>query len=83
MAEIKYINADGVANLVSNIKIKADATYATKDELSEVADKISQAGSAADRPTAASIGQCFFDTSLNKPIWFNGTDWVDYTGTTV
>ena len=83
MAEIKYINADGVVNLVNSIKAKTDATYATKDELSEVADKMNQAGGMADRPTDATVGQCYFDVDLNKPIWFNGTDWVDYTGTIV
>ena len=83
MAEINYINADGVVNLVSGIKNKADTTYATKAELSAIADKINIAGSAADRPTPAALGQCFFDVDLNKPIWFNGSDWVDYTGNIV
>ena len=83
MAEIKYINADGIADLVSGIKDKADDTYATKNELSEVASKVNQAGGSAARPTTASLGQCFFDIDLNKPIWFNGSDWVDYTGATV
>ena len=83
MAEINYVNADGVAKIASSIKAKADTTYATKNELSEVANKINKAGSTADRPSSATAGQCFFDIDLNKPIWFNGSDWVDYTGTTV
>ena len=44
---------------------------------------MNQAGSSADRPTTAVLGQCYFDTDLNKPIWFNGTNWVDYTGATI
>lgn len=28
-------------------------------------------------------GQCKFDTSLNKPIWWTGEKWVDATGTDV
>ena len=28
-------------------------------------------------------GFCFFDTSIGKPIWWNGTAWVDATGTAV
>ena len=83
MAEINYVNADGVAKIASSIKAKADTTYATKAELSAVANKINIAGSSADRPTTAVLGQCYFDTGLNKPIWFNGTDWVDYTGATI
>lgn len=33
--------------------------------------------------TSAEIGKEFFDTTLNKPIYWNGTAWVDATGTTV
>lgn len=36
----------------------------------------------SSRPSAKK-GQCFFDTKLNKPIWFDGTNWVDATGTIV
>lgn len=55
-------------------------------------------GSTADRPTindyypptagpkvGASIyvGYCYFDTTIGKPIYWNGTTWVDSTSTTV
>lgn len=30
-----------------------------------------------------SIGFMYFDTTLNKPIWWKGTGWVDATGTSV
>ena len=29
------------------------------------------------------VGQCVFDTILNKPKWWTGTKWVDATGTDV
>lgn len=37
------------------------------------------------RPTAASIGAggMIFDTTLGRPIWSTGTNWVDAAGTTV
>lgn len=39
------------------------------------------------RPTLTNhirdIGYMYFDTTLNKPIWWNGTNWVDATGTIV
>ena len=37
------------------------------------------------RPSASDVGQGsqFFDTTLNKPIWSNGTVWKDAAGTTV
>ena len=38
----------------------------------------------SSRPTADLVtGQCIFDTTLNKPIWYNGSNWVDSTGTQV
>lgn len=42
-------------------------------------------GSTSERPSLLSedVGYMYYDTTLNKPIWFNGTDWVDATGTTV
>ena len=45
-------------------------------------------GSTANRPISTAIlptpiGQFYFDTTLGFPIWWNGTDWVDATGTVV
>lgn len=45
-----------------------------------------RSGTTAQRSTVSpspEIGQNYFDTTLGKPIWFNGTNWVDATGTTV
>lgn len=38
-----------------------------------------------DRPLASDLGVSaqIFDTTLGKPIWSNGTDWVDATGAVV
>ena len=42
-------------------------------------------GSGKTRPTLTpdDIGFMFFDTILGKPIWWNGTDWVDATGKSI
>jgi hypothetical protein len=41
-------------------------------------------GDTASRPTFALIvGAMYFDTDLGIPIWYNGTAWVDATGTLV
>lgn len=40
-------------------------------------------GSSANRPKGSIMGQSYFDTSANKPIWWNGTGWVDSQGTYV
>ncbi|WP_424571546.1 glycosyl hydrolase family 28-related protein [Weissella soli] len=39
-------------------------------------------GATADRPSGQT-GLQWFDTTLGKPIWFNGTAWVDSSGNTV
>ena len=35
------------------------------------------------RPTVTVVGYNHFDTSLQKPIWWTGTKWVDSSGATV
>ena len=37
----------------------------------------------ASRPASPDNYQFHFDTTLNKPIWYNGSAWVDATGATV
>ena len=43
----------------------------------------SSVSSTASRPASPLPGQQHFDTTLGKPIWYDGTNWVDATGTTV
>jgi len=44
-------------------------------------------GTSANRPTSSVLGQQYFDTTLasgrGKPVWWNGTGFVDATGTYV
>ncbi|KUP24924.1 hypothetical protein [Paenibacillus sp. DMB5] len=41
-------------------------------------------GTTANRPTVGLyINKQYFDTTLGKPIWYNGTVWKDATGSTV
>ncbi len=40
-------------------------------------------GPTSDRPSSAYVGQPWFDTSLGKPIWWNGTNWIDADGNSV
>lgn len=48
-----------------------------------VIDPLHASGSTADRPTIVSVGFRYFDTTLGKPIWHNGTGWVDALGNAV
>lgn len=48
------------------------------------ASLIPASGSTADRPTnSLTVGQIYFDTTLNIPIWYKGSGWVNASGTTV
>jgi hypothetical protein len=40
-------------------------------------------GVTTNRPTDKTAGYQYFDTTLNKPIWYTGSKWVDATGTAV
>jgi len=41
-------------------------------------------GTTTQRPGMSTpSGIAYFDTTLGKPVWFNGTSWVDATGTLV
>lgn len=40
-------------------------------------------GPTEERPTEPIIGQQYYDTSINKPIWWSGSNWADSTGTNV
>ena len=42
------------------------------------------AGTTALRPsTSLQVGQIYFDTTINRPIWWDGTNWINAAGTVV
>lgn len=43
----------------------------------------STSGTTASRPVASNVGDFYFDITIGKPIWWNGSVWKDATGTTV
>ena len=41
-------------------------------------------GITANRPsTGLQVGQFYFDTTINRPIWWDGTNWINAAGTVV
>lgn len=49
-----------------------------------IADALTPAsGTTARRPTTKTVGYQYYDTTLGKPIWWNGTVWKDAAGVTV
>jgi hypothetical protein len=55
---------------------RKDATAVTH----VVAEVVS--GATAGRPAAPAVGTAYFDTTLGKPVWYNGTGWVNSSGAT-
>lgn len=37
-------------------------------------------GSTTNRPVGSVIGQFYLDTQVGKPVWWNGTTFIDATG---
>lgn len=51
-----------------------------KNELLALEAKMYATGSTVGRPLQPRVGQQYFDTTLNKPVFFSGKAWVDATG---
>lgn len=74
--------------LQSGAFIKRKITDTPTEALSFVNRKyVTLNGISGNRPTSSVIGQSYFDTSLasgrGKPVWWNGTGFVDGTGSYV
>jgi len=70
-----------IATYASTTKNDSTVSGATvKDALDEVAHP---SGATGLRPSTPSTGQYFFDTTLGIPVWYNGSNWVSCSGTTV
>lgn len=57
--------------------------YKDKEANVEILCSLDDAGTTANRPTSPVKNQFYLDETLGKPIWFDGTDWIDATGATV
>lgn len=57
--------------------------FTSIDNFTRAASKITY-GTTSQRPAVGLVtGQQYFDTSLGIPIWYNGTKWVNASGTAV
>lgn len=63
-----------------SFKINGNGTkYLGDDGEYHEVQQVSSYGTTANRPSNVSIGFQYFDTDLNRPIWWNGTEWVGAT----
>ena len=77
----KTLTASGVSVDLSPYTLKIDAVLKTVYEakIAELETKIQQltvkSGATTDRPATPVAGQMYYDTDLNAPVFYNGTEW--------
>jgi len=54
-----------------------------KTAVNALSSFLTQVDTTAKRPAKPALGQMYYDTTLGKPIWWNGSVWKDAGGTTV
>lgn len=82
-----YIKNQSMAQLIMFVKVQS-GKITTEDVSSIPTDatewKLSKSGEFNEKVSAYfNIGDYYFDTTNNRPIWWTGTKWVDATGTGV
>jgi len=55
----------------------------TRDLLNAVTKRTMGQGLTMERPRNPDVGVMFYDTTLGKPIWWNGSAWRDAAGAAV
>ena len=82
----KTLTASGVSVDLSPYTLKTDAVLKTVYEakIAELETKIQQltvkSGATTDRPATPVAGQMYYDTDLNVPVFYNGTEWKSMVG---
>ena len=82
----KTLTASGVSVDLSPYTLKTDAVLKTVYEakIAELETKIQQltvkSGATTDRPATPVAGQMYYDTDLNVPVFYNGTEWKPMVG---
>ena len=69
--------ADGILYVITDSPDIDMNSYLTIEEFEK---RISDPMPSANRPEDPKEGQCYFDTTLKQPIWFDGESWVDAMG---
>ncbi len=71
---------------------RTDAEWRTRarnsvNQLIDLAEGLAEyelgSGITADRPVTTKIGARYYDTTIDRPIWWNGAHWKNAAGVTV
>ena len=73
-----------MTNFTPPVDSKADAIWVRwVSKAGRTLNHLTSSGTTANRPTKGLyVGRTYFDTTLGQPIWYDGSGWVDATGTT-
>ena len=81
---IYSVSSGGELALAKKIRNDNITVFGVLDLAEEILGKQDvEAGTNTERPTLKPPGYMYFDTTLEKPIWYTGTSWVDSTGLNV
>lgn len=77
--------ADGTVEWTARAIVTWEATFPESKlgYFGRVYETNKLSGTTADRPAVTEVGFQYFDTDLGKPIYWDGSQWVDATGTAV
>ena len=88
--KFEQISASKYKELIDNDNLAVGVLYVITDApdidmdsyltIEEFEKRISDPMPSANRPENPKEGQCYFDTTLKQPIWFDGEGWVDAMG---
>jgi hypothetical protein len=87
-------SGNGSAGNSGEIRLETGTATATRGQIVFSARQINHSqvtstqvvwenGVTGSRPVSPVTGQRYFDTTLGIPIWYDGANWIDATGTTV
>jgi len=70
-------NEKNINNLINNLSDHEGANNPHSESQRK------NGGPTEERPDSPEDYEFYFDTDLGQPIWYNGTEWVDYEGNTL
>ncbi len=74
---VKIVRQYNKTNAFTDRKLTDSPT----DDLSVVNRKyVNMNGTTAQRPSSPVTGQQYFETTIGRPVFYNGTNWVDGAG---
>lgn len=72
-----------ITTVTDSTALELGGTNLTKvfhgSRIGDIDPLLEYSGSTQWRPTSVNVGHRYFDTTLNKPVWWNGTSWIDPT----